>query len=128
MKHSYAILAAAMAAAAFSASCAKPAMPTETEWNAIEQLETQAKAIARVDGCASSGDCRSAPVGSRACGGPRYYIPWCAKTTDSAALYRKLAEVARAEQEYNRKHNTVSTCEFRTAPLVESVGGSCVAR
>ncbi len=102
--------------------------PQQSDWSAIEKLEVQAKAIARVEGCQASLDCRSAPVGSRACGGPRYYIPWCAKTTDSAALYRKLAEVAKAEQDYNKKYQLMSTCEFRMPPTVESSGGSCVAR
>src|ERR1051326_8488877 len=69
------------------------------DWSAILKLEEEAKAIAKVSGCASS-ECKAAAVGSRACGGPRYYLPYCAKTTDSAALYRKLDEVAKAEQAY----------------------------
>lgn len=94
---------------------------------AIVKLENEAKAIAKITGCTSS-ECRSAPVGSKACGGPRYYIPYCAKTTDSVALYAKLTEVATAEKAYNAKYRIVSTCEFRMPPTVESVGGSCVAR
>ena len=99
----------------------------QADWSAILKLEDQAKAIAKVSGCATS-ECRAAPVGSRACGGPRYYLPYCAKTTDSVALYRKLDEVAKAEQAYNRKYRIVSTCEFRMPPTVEAVGGSCVAK
>ncbi|MEP6509265.1 MAG: hypothetical protein ABJC63_13655 [Gemmatimonadales bacterium] len=100
----------------------------QSDWAAIEKLERDAKAIARTTGCASSGECRSAPVGSRGCGGPRYYIPWCAKSTDSAALYSKLNEVAAAEGAYNKKYQIVSTCEFRVAPRVEVVAGACTAR
>lgn len=96
-----------------------------TDWAAIEHLETQAKAIAKVEGCGSSSECRAAPVGSRACGGPRYYIPYCAKTTDSTALFSKLGEVAKAEQAYNKKYQLASTCEFRMPPAVEASGGSC---
>lgn len=99
----------------------------QTDWASILKMEEQAKAIAKTAGCTSS-DCRAAPVGSRACGGPRYYLPYCAKTTDSAALYGKLDEVSRAEQDYNRKYNIASTCEFRMPPAVEAVGGSCVAK
>jgi hypothetical protein len=99
----------------------------DSDWSAILKLEGEAKAIAKVSGCASS-ECRAAPVGSRACGGPRYYLPFCAKTTDSVALYRKLDEVAKAEQAYNRKYNLASTCEFRMPPQLEVVGGSCVAK
>lgn len=99
----------------------------DSDWSAILKLEEEAKAIAKVSGCTSS-ECRAAPVGSRACGGPRYYLPYCAKTTDSVALYRKLDEVSKAEQAYNKKYNLASTCEFRMPPAVEAVGGSCVAK
>jgi len=99
----------------------------QADWSAILKLEDQAKAIAKVSGC-TSGECRAAAVGSRACGGPRYYLPYCAKTTDSVSLYRKLDEVAKAEQAYNKKYQIVSSCEFRMPPTVEAVGGSCVAK
>ena len=99
----------------------------EGDWAAILKLESEAKAIAKVTGCASS-ECRAAPVGSRACGGPRYYLPYCSKTTDSVALYAKLDEVAKAEQAYNKKYNIMSTCEFRMPSVIEVVGGSCAEK
>jgi hypothetical protein len=98
------------------------------DWAAIEKLEQEAKAISKTSGCNSSGDCRAAAVGSRACGGPRYYLPYCTQSTDSVALYRKLDEVAAAEKAYNTKYQLVSTCEFRMPPAVEAVGGVCSAR
>ena len=98
----------------------------QSDWAAIEKIEAEAKSLAKTGGCTASGDCRAAPVGSRACGGPRYYLPYCAKTTDSVALFRKLDEVAKAEQAYNKKYNLASTCEFRMPPTVNAVGGSCV--
>jgi hypothetical protein len=97
----------------------------ETDWAAIEQLEVQAKAIAKTEGCSSVSECRAAPVGSRACGGPRYYISYCARTTDSAALFSKLAEVAKAEQAFNKKYQIASTCEFRMPPAPSLSGGAC---
>jgi hypothetical protein len=97
----------------------------QSDWSQIEKLEAQARAIAKVEGCSSASECRAAPVGSRACGGPRYYLAYCAKTTDSAALYSKLAEVAKAEEAYNRKHQIASTCEFRMPPVPSLSGGSC---
>ena len=99
----------------------------QTDWNKIEQLEAQAKILVKVEGCTSSGECRTAPVGSRGCGGPRYYIPYCSKSTDSVALFAKLAEVAKAEEAYNKKYQVISTCEFRMPPTVELSSGSCVA-
>lgn len=98
----------------------------KADWGQIVALEDQAKALAKADGCSSAAQCRTAPVGSRACGGPRYYIVYCAQSTDSAALFRKLDAVAAAEREYNSRYQLVSTCEFRMPPNVGLVAGSCL--
>lgn len=105
-----------------------PGNSQSADWSRIVALEGQAKAIARTSGCSSDAECRAAPVGSRACGGPRYYLPYCAKSTDSAALFRKLDEVAAAERAYNTKHGIISTCEFRMPPQVGLAAGVCQAR
>lgn len=107
-----------------------PGTPTsqQSDWAAIEKLEGEAKAIAKTSGCQASSECRTAAVGSRACGGPRYYIPYCAKATDSAALASKLDEVAKAEQAYNTKYQLASTCEMRMPPPVTLTGGVCTAQ
>ena len=99
----------------------------QADWAAIERMEEEAKALVRTEGCNSASGCRTAPVGSRACGGPRYYLVYCAATTDSAALFRKLEQVAAAEQAYNRKYQIASTCEFREPPEVQLSGGRCMA-
>jgi hypothetical protein len=99
----------------------------QKDWDKIEQLEAQAKALIKTDGCTASAECRTAPVGSRGCGGPRYYLTYCSNSTDSVALFAKLGEVAKAEQAYNQKNQVMSTCEFRMPPVVELRGGSCVA-
>jgi hypothetical protein len=100
----------------------------KADWAQITALEDQAKAIVRTDGCANIGQCRTAPVGSRACGGPRYYLVYCSASTDSAALFRKLDVVAAAEREYNTRYQLVSTCEFRMPPKIALSGGSCQAQ
>ena len=141
------VLLAVVVAAVLAAGCTQASIPSDgsgtspsdgnnvgvtgnqqTDWAAIVQLEQQAKSVARTSGCASPTECRSAPVGSRACGGPRYYIPWCSKTTDSAALYSKLGEIAKAEQAYNKKYQIVSTCEFRLPPAAGISAGACTAK
>jgi hypothetical protein len=98
----------------------------EADTSRIARLEREARAIARADGC-TAGECRTAPVGHRACGGPRTYIVYCAAHTDSAALFAKLAELARAEDEYNQRNQMASTCEFREPPSTKIENGSCVA-
>ena len=100
----------------------------QSDWAAIEKLEAEAKSIASTLGCATAAECRTAAVGSRACGGPRYYIPYCSKSTDSAALFRKLDEVSAAERAYNAKYQLVSTCEFRMPPDLTLAGGACAAK
>jgi hypothetical protein len=95
------------------------------DWDQIVSLENQAKALVKTDGCSSADQCRTAAVGSRACGGPRYYLVYCATTTDTSALFAKLKAVAAAEEEYNRRYQIVSTCEFRMPPQVALVGSSC---
>jgi hypothetical protein len=52
---------------------------------------------------------------------------YCAATTDSAALFAKLAELARAEEAINRDSGTMSTCEYRMPPNATVQGGRCVA-
>lgn len=99
----------------------------KADWASILRIEEQAKAMVKADGCTSADQCRSAPVGSRGCGGPRYYLVYCARTTDSAALFRKLAEVEAAERAYNGRYQVVSTCEFRMPPSVGVTGGMCAA-
>jgi hypothetical protein len=99
----------------------------KADWAQVVELENQAKALVKTDGCSSAAQCRTAPVGNRACGGPRYYLVYCAQTTDSAALYRKLDAVAAAENEYNTRYKVVSTCEFRLPPTVGLSGRSCQA-
>jgi hypothetical protein len=94
----------------------------------LVRLEREAVALARADGCTAAGQCRTAPVGNRPCGGPRHYLAYCATATDSVALFRKLDELARAETEYNQRHGLMSTCEFRMPPELEVVGGVCRAR
>jgi hypothetical protein len=87
----------------------------------------EAKAIARADGCGASGQCATMGIGERACGGPSEYVVYCPLTTDTAALRRKVADVARAERAFNQKYGIASTCEFRMPPAVENVGGTCRA-
>lgn len=97
----------------------------EADWAAIVRLEDQAKALAKVSGCSTVSQCRTAPVGNRACGGPRYYLAYCATSTDSVALFRKLGEIAAAENAYNQKYQLASTCEFRMPPPLALSGGEC---
>jgi hypothetical protein len=108
-----------------SGSAAAAAAPQD-DTTRIARLEREARALARADGCTAE-QCRTAPVGHRPCGGPRTYIVYCAARTDSAALFAKLAELARAEDEHNQRNQMASTCEFREPPSTKIENGRCVA-
>ena len=91
----------------------------------VVKLEREAVALAHTEGCSSADQCRMAPVGDRPCGGPRLYIPYCAATTDSAALFKKLDEVKAADQGLNKLLGVAGTCEMRMPPVPAIVGGRC---
>jgi hypothetical protein len=99
----------------------------EADYKVVEQLEAAARAIVKTDGCSTSADCRAAPIGVRGCGGPRDFIVYCSKNTDSVALYQKIAAADSAEAAYNARYKVGSTCELRMAPAVGLSGGACVA-
>jgi hypothetical protein len=108
-----------------------PPVPRDTTPDArprLARLEQEARALAKTDGCASAGACRTAPIGWRGCGGPRTYLVYCAATTDTLALFRKLEELETAEREYNAASGMMSTCEFRLPPAVRLDGRSCRER
>jgi hypothetical protein len=94
----------------------------------LARLEQEARALAKLDGCSATSGCRTAPVGWRGCGGPRTYLVYCAATTDTVALFRKLAELEQAERAYNASTGMMSTCELRMPPAVRLDGRSCRER
>jgi hypothetical protein len=114
------------------ATPAAPAVPSGSaaeaagDTGSIARLEREARALAHTEGCSTSDECRVAPLGHRACGGPRAYLAYCATTTDSVALFRALEALAAAEEEHQRKAGIGSTCEFRAPPVVTASAGRCV--
>jgi hypothetical protein len=108
-----------------SAIARSDAAPTDTV--RLARLEREARALAMTGGCATASTCRTAPLGLRACGGPRAYIAYCAATTDSIALFRKLDELKAADSAYNEATGMMSTCEMRLPSRVTLEGGRCAA-
>jgi len=91
----------------------------------LAQLEREARALVKTGGCDAASSCRTAPVGWRGCGGPRTYAVYCAATTDTVALLRKLDELKQVEMDYNERTSVISTCEMRMPPKVALSGGTC---
>lgn len=97
----------------------------EQQGQDLQQFESEVRALAVAEGCTDASQCRSAPVGARACGGPRDYLVYCAEKTDEDALQRALAQLQRREEQYNQQCDIVSTCIFLQPPQVELVNGVC---
>ena len=93
----------------------------------LQTLETEARELVEAGGCTDVSQCRTAPVGVRACGGPRDYVVYCAETTDEDALLRALDRLARREERFNRQCGVFSICIFVSPPEVELVGDVCQA-
>jgi hypothetical protein len=91
----------------------------------IQQLESEARALAVAGGCTDASQCKAAPVGVRACGGPRDYLVYCATATDERELQRALTQLQREEGQYNQQCGIISTCVFLEEPQVELVNGVC---
>lgn len=91
----------------------------------IQSQESEARSLAVADGCTDVSQCKSAPVGARACGGPRDYLVYCSATTDEDALLKALSRLQKNEQQYNDQCGIMSTCIFLAEPQVELVNGVC---
>ena len=98
--------------------------PTQENVQRAEQL---VRSLATDSGCASAGDCASAPAGLRACGGPRFYVVYCPRLTDTARLTQALRDLRQRDSAYNVANNLVGTCEMKQPPTVALAGRVCRA-
>ena len=75
--------------------------------------------------CTDNSQCRTLPVGARACGGPEAYLAYSSAGGQEAAL-RALAERYQQErQAANTKSGMVSTCQFMPDPGAVCTAGTC---
>jgi hypothetical protein len=93
-----------------------------------EKLAGEARALANASGCEKVEECTVVGFGHKACGGPREFIAYCAKTTDEKALKTKLEELAKAEQTYQVEAGITSNCGLTRRPPPRLVDGMCRIR
>ena len=92
-----------------------------------DRLRAEARQMARADGCAESGQCRTRPMGAKPCGGPWEYLVYCSLTTDEKALDAHLERLRQFEDSLNRRYGIGSTCDMAMEPEVALQSGSCRA-
>ncbi len=75
--------------------------------------------------CSDNSQCRSLPVGARACGGPEAYLSYSSAGGNEAAL-RALAEQHQKDrQAANASSGMMSTCQFMPDPGAVCSAGTC---
>lgn len=75
--------------------------------------------------CSDNAQCRSLPVGARACGGPQDYLPYSIQNSDANVL-RALSERSYAESKAAlAASGAVSTCMLKPDPGAVCVAGTC---
>jgi hypothetical protein len=84
------------------------------------------RALGAASQCRQSSDCRTVPVGVRACGGPASYLA-VARDDEAAALALARRHAAQRREEMARTPEPPSTCEVIRDPGAQCVAGRCVA-
>lgn len=88
----------------------------------MQQIKTEIGDAA----CDNSQQCRTLPVGHRACGGPDGYLAYSTKSSDSGKLARMAADDSAARKEQATKSGMISTCQAILDPGATCSAGRCV--
>lgn len=82
----------------------------------LDKLRAEIDAEISKEKCtdATTNEWKSAPIGSKACGGPKSYIAYPAKL--EAQILPKIETYNTKEAEFNKKYNVTSDCSFVGEP------------
>lgn len=88
----------------------------------LDKLKAEIDAEISKEKCtdATTNEWKPAPMGSKACGGPKYYVAYPAKM--EATILPKIESYNAKEVEFNKKYNITSDCSF----VGEPAGIRCV--
>ncbi len=93
-----------------------------TAQSLAQQLDAQIGSAA----CDTAQQCRTLPVGSKACGGPAGYRAWSTKTSDGALLTQLAEKQALQQKQADSASGRMSTCSVATDPGATCSAGRCV--
>jgi hypothetical protein len=130
------LLASALVCAALSscaqtpptppAASASPAPPSagaaETE---SARLSRELRALIGPAACTADAQCRSLPVGAKACGGPAGYLAWSTEGTDAQRMTDLAARQATAQQREIVASGMRSNCAIAVDPGAVCMAGRC---
>lgn len=78
--------------------------------------------------CMADTQCRSLPVGAKACGGPAGYLAWSTQSGDAQRIAALAAQQADAERREIEASGLRSNCALVADPGVACVAGRCQVR
>lgn len=97
-------------------------------------LEAEAALLARIKAgigdarCDSQAQCRTLPIGEKACGGPEIWLAWSADSASGDVLTAWAAELAALQRRRNARSGIQSTCVYNADPGAICRAGRCVIR
>jgi hypothetical protein len=75
--------------------------------------------------CTDASQCRTLPIGARACGGPEGYLAYSTSSAPEAEL-KTLAERHKQERaDFHAKSGMLSNCRYMPDPGAVCVAGTC---
>jgi hypothetical protein len=110
-----------------SATAARTPAPANATTPAAATLTQQIQAEIGVASCDTNQQCRTLPVGQRACGGPESFLAYSTKHSDTEKLLRLAAQDSAASKAQNERSGMISTCQAITDPGASCSAGHCVA-
>jgi len=116
-------LAAALACITL-ASCAQtpPASAAQPE---SARLGQELRTLIGTAACSTDAQCRTVPVGAKACGGPAGYWAWSTQNTDADALKALATRQAEAHRREIEASGLRSNCAVTPDPGAACVAGHC---
>ncbi|MES2757496.1 MAG: hypothetical protein V4693_08995 [Pseudomonadota bacterium] len=93
---------------------------------ANDDLPAQMRALIGSAACTDSSQCKTVPLGARACGGPEGYLAYSATATPSAPLQALAERHAQQQRTAQAKSGMASTCQFIPDPGAQCRAGACV--
>jgi hypothetical protein len=78
--------------------------------------------------CSSDAQCRTLPIGAKACGGPASWMAWSTANADAGKLQDWSAELAALQRRRFAAGGIMSTCSIVPDPGATCQAGHCVLR
>jgi hypothetical protein len=96
-----------------------PKQDTDAQYRSIRELVGDAA-------CTSSEQCRTLPIGHKACGGPEGYLVWSSAATSESKLRALVDSYNQSRKRDVQQSGRVSDCSMMADPGARCDAGRCV--